>query len=76
MGSGAKASFETFANQGQLAPNTQTQPSWTQSTVNNAISRLNTALARPDNDAAGGPQPNPLPCDVKRYLDGKVHVRQ
>ncbi|KAJ9488877.1 hypothetical protein VN97_g4402 [Penicillium thymicola] len=74
MVSGAKNSIESLANKGEFT--FDPPPPWAQSTVNNAINRLDTALGQlaapspqPFNNPADGPNPNLLPCHAQRYLD-------
>ncbi|KAL4952086.1 hypothetical protein BDW69DRAFT_168565 [Aspergillus filifer] len=74
MVSGAKDSLETITSQGRLASNPESP--WNQSTVDGAITRLDTALiqlAAPSPRPDGGPTTDAkstLPiADVKRYID-------
>ncbi|KAL4999799.1 hypothetical protein BDV10DRAFT_163883 [Aspergillus recurvatus] len=71
MVSGAKDSIETFTTQ-------SSEPSspWAQSTVNNAITRLDTALVqlaaplpRPGNRPPNDPKSNIPKCDLKRHIE-------
>lgn len=77
MVSGAKDSIESITNQSRLA--SKPPSPWAQSTMNNAITRLDTAL-----DQLAAPSPRPggdvvdnrrdyLPFgDVKRYIDSML----
>lgn len=77
MVSGAKDSVENLTSSGQL-PSTASSP-WAQSTADNAITRLDTALVhladpspRPGSPLPDDPKPTILPSDIKRFIDSKI----
>ncbi|KAL4938459.1 hypothetical protein BDV06DRAFT_56477 [Aspergillus oleicola] len=74
MVSGAKDSIETITGQGRLASNPESP--WNQSTINSALTRLDTALVelaapspRPDGGATNDGKSTLPTSDVKHYID-------
>jgi hypothetical protein len=74
--SGAKDNIEDLTNKGQLISDPPSP--WAQSTVSNAINRLDTALvrlaapsARPESSSMGAAKVNLSASEISRYLDSK-----